>query len=579
MRRVAQEIHYEIYRRQGSKGGWLLHDVATDRENAISMAESLMADQRATGVKVVKETYNGDTGDYLSLKIFEDGHTKLKTKAAAEDVPHALPCFKPDDLFSYHARATMARLLGDFLARQKLTVTELIHRADALERLEATGTLFQHCVQKIAVAQASSTTTSVQQIIKNLHELTSKAIARIYRDTRRKYFPVAKAGEFGALAEKLAAESDGLYLLNGALAHHLGEAKNWNGKLLSLLAIMRELPNEGPGRTLLMGAVDTLVAEILNGAAALHELIGETENLGAALLVLVDLFLGQLPEDRTKHEGLTLLARHFNADKLPDARAAVARRISAELRSVRRLCPVSLVSELKILRSIANKLVLGEGKYLSHEDIIATFTLRSRRLVANESVAEHLAEAAAPDDKLERLLLIEENIVGVENKRQLACFAMPILTSASFESHFIAAKTPPLARLRRLAELQARTRRSGFQDKERADICEILDKIAVAVETHSKILTSIEKIPNPVDRVVAALRLCVEGIVTEGRLSAKARAIVIASLGVPGFLTGYVAHVSQGAQRSTAEAAMGELLQTLEKAGITAETGLRSIAA
>jgi hypothetical protein len=237
------------------------------------------------------------------------------------------------------------------------------------------------------------------------------------------------------------------------------------------------------------------------------------------------------------------------------------------------------VSELKILRSIANKLVLGEGKYLSHEDIIATFTLRSRRLVANESVAEHLAEAAGPDNKLERLLLIEENIVGVENKRQLACFAMPILTSASFESHFIAAKTPPLARLRRLAELQTRTQRSGFQDKERADICEILDKIAVEVESHSKILSSIEKIPNPVDKAVAALRLCVEGLVTEGRLSAKARGIVIASLGEPGFLTGYVAHVSQGPQRTSAEVAMGQLLKTLEKAGITAETGLRSIAA
>jgi hypothetical protein len=576
---VAQEIHYEIYRRQGSKGGWVLHDAVTKRDSAIGMAEELMADQRATGVKVVKETYNPDTGDFLSLKIFEDGHTKLKTDAAAEDVPHALPCFKPDDLFSYHARATMTRLLGDFLARQRLTVTELIHRADALERLEATGTLFQHCVQKIAVAQASSTTTSVQQIIKNLHELTSKAIARIYRDTRRKYFPVARAGEFGALAEKLAAESDGLYLLNGALAHHLGEAKSWNGKLLSLLAIMRELPADGPGRTLLMGAIDTLVAEILNGAAALHELIGETENLGAALLVLVELFLGQSPEDPEKREGMAMLARYFARDDLPDARTAIARRITAELRSVRRLCPTSLVAELKILRRIANKLVLGEGKYLSHDDIIATFTLRSRRLVANESIADHLAEAAGPDDKIERLLLIEENIIGVENKRQLACFAAPILTSATFESHFVAGKTPPLARLKRLAELQTRVRRSGFQDKERRDICEIFDKIAFEVEARSKILSSIENIPNPVDKAVAALRLCVEGLVTEGRLSAKARAIVITSLAEPGFLTGYVVHVSHGRQKATAEAAMNELLQTLEKAGITAETGLRSIAA
>src|SRR5258708_20572525 len=42
----------------------------------------------------------------------------------------SLPCFKPDDLYSYHARATMTRLLHDYLARHKLTVTELIHRSE-----------------------------------------------------------------------------------------------------------------------------------------------------------------------------------------------------------------------------------------------------------------------------------------------------------------------------------------------------------------------------------------------------------------------------------------------------------------
>ncbi len=156
-------------------------------------------------------------------------------------MPHALPCFKPDDLYSYHARATIARLLYDFLARQKLTVTELIHRADALERLEATGTLFQHCVQKIAVAQASSTTTSVQQIIKNLNDLTSKAIARVYRDLRRKYFPGDGGRDNSVRLPKSSPRNpDGLYFLNGAFAHYLGEAKTWNEKLLGLLALMLE---------------------------------------------------------------------------------------------------------------------------------------------------------------------------------------------------------------------------------------------------------------------------------------------------------------------------------------------------
>src|SRR6201990_17216 len=176
---MGREIHYEIFKRVGAKGGWTMHDVRNDRESAITMAQELMAAEKATGVKVVKETYNDDTGDFLTLKIFEDGHNQMKVTPAQEDAPHALPCFKPEDLYSYHARQTMSRLLTDFLSRNKITITELIHRADMLEKLEATGTVYQHAIQKIAVAQAASTSTGVQQIIKSLNELTTQAFHRV----------------------------------------------------------------------------------------------------------------------------------------------------------------------------------------------------------------------------------------------------------------------------------------------------------------------------------------------------------------------------------------------------------------
>src|SRR3954462_10177040 len=186
---MGREIHYEIFKRVGARGGWTLHDVRNDRDTALTCARELMASEQATGVKVVKETYNDDTGDYLTLKIFEEGHNQMKVEPAQEDAPHALPCFKPDDLYSYHARATMARLLGDFLARNKITITELIHRADMLEKLEATGTIYQHAIQKVAVAQAANSTTPVQQIVKTLNELPTQAFNRVYRDQGSGKFP------------------------------------------------------------------------------------------------------------------------------------------------------------------------------------------------------------------------------------------------------------------------------------------------------------------------------------------------------------------------------------------------------
>ena len=152
---MGREIHYEIFRRVGARGGWTLHEVASSRDGAIATARELMASEKATGVKVVKETYNEETGDFLTLKIFEDGHNEAKADPAQKDAPAALPCFKPEDLYSYHARATMSRLLADFLSRNRITITELIHRADLLEKLEATGTLYQHAIQKIAVPEAS----------------------------------------------------------------------------------------------------------------------------------------------------------------------------------------------------------------------------------------------------------------------------------------------------------------------------------------------------------------------------------------------------------------------------------------
>ncbi|MBI1329110.1 MAG: hypothetical protein GC166_04305 [Alphaproteobacteria bacterium] len=579
---MAQEVHFEIFKRHGSKGGWILHDVTSSRDAAIKTAQELMGEGGATGVKVVKETYNADTGDFLTLKIFEDGHSKMKSEAAAEDVPHALPCFKPDDLYSYHARATIARLLGEYLARQKLTVIELIHRADALEKFEATGTVYQHAIQKIAVAQASSTTTPVQQIVKSLNELVTKSIHRVYRDAKRDYFPKTVAGKFSALAQKMAADSDGLYRLNGSLAVYLRDAKGWDEKLTRLLGTLSEAQtlDDGPAKDLLLSAVDAIISELLSGSAALHELIGQSENLSEALSRLVSLFLGQ-PVDGAS-DGVGALTKQFANDALPDSRIALANRILAELKSVKRLCPNSLTDELKSLRRIANRLVMGIGKYMRHEDLIAAFTLRSKRIVTHENIGAHLAEAAQPDEKLERLLFVEENIIGVENKRHLASFVMPVITATAFESFFLASKLPSLERLSRLGELQTRVRRAGFQDKEKADISDLLDRLASEIETRSKLFESIESRPvSHVEKAIALLRLSTSGALTEGRVSHRARALILSHLGKPGFLSGYAQHMAKFRpdQKADSQAAMTELVQTLEKAGITQETGLKNIAA
>jgi hypothetical protein len=344
-----------------------------------------------------------------------------------------------------------------------------------------------------------------------------------------------------------------------------------------LITIMEKPPAEEAPRKLVLSSIDAILAEILGGSAALHELMGPAENLGQALNQLVNLFLGKLPEG--SKDGLAALTHHFAADDLPEARTAVANRIVAEFKSNKRLCPEFMVEELKTLRSMANRIVMGVGKYLSHEDLIATFTLRSKRLVANEAMGQHIAEAPI-EEKIERILFVEDNIIGAENKRQLSTYIMPVLNSAAFENYFQNPKVPLVQRLQRLAQLQARVRRSGFIDVTRAEIADKMDALAVQMEARGKLFESIEaRNASPVEKAQTLLKLATGGLLTEGQLSNRARELILGYMSKPGFLTGYMAAQGKDGAAPDSEKLMAELMETLGKAGITAETGLKSIAA
>jgi len=125
-------------------------------------------------------------------------------------------------------------------------------------------------------------------------------------------------------------------------------------------------------------------------------------------------------------------------------------------------------------------------------------------------------------------------------------------------------------------------RRSAFQDTQRREIGEVLDKLACRIEAHAKLFDNIEtRSPTHVDKAIAILKLFTGNLLTEGKMSERGRAIILDCLGRPGFLTGYRQHLPPGAEGTlpNAEDAMTNLTENLKKAGITPETGLRSIAA
>src|SRR5690606_36173213 len=102
---------------------------------------------------------------------------------------------------------------------------------------------------------------------------------------------------------------------------------------------------------------------------------------------------------------------------------------------------------------------------------------------------------------------------------------------------------------------------------------------AVQVEARGRLLDSIAaRTASPAETVQTLLKLSASGIFTEGRMGEAVRAHILGCLSKPGFLSGYVA-AARKTGGTAAEEAMTTLIAQLGKAGITAETGLKNIAA
>jgi hypothetical protein len=157
---------------------------------------------------------------------------------------------------------------------------------------------------------------------------------------------------------------------------------------------------------------------------------------------------------------------------------------------------------------------------------------------------------------------------------------IPIISANSFETELYAG-SPTRLRLRRVAELQERVLRSGFQEVQKNQIASALDKVAQRIDERSRFLASIEtRVANPNERMDMIFKLCTAGVFTQGALMTKARQLLIACLAKPGFLVSYTAQLEQaGSGGITQDEALTELASQLEKIGITQADAMRALAA
>lgn len=531
---MAKKIHYEVFVIKTGNKVWVLHAAFDDRAKAMNGAKYALLQETFSGARVVKETQNLDTGEYVPITIFEEGGFEV-AKRSKEEV--SLPCVTPRDLYSPHARALIARVLEDALDRWGLTTMEMLHRADVLEELQAAGTVLQHAIQKWAVTQSTSENVPVSEVMKQVNDLVSRGMEKSFKDDRAKIFPKIKNHDLAAAWEVAGRSGESDYIIGGAIAGSLKKVTTWGEKLSFLLAFMDHLPQTEKGRQVCLGSIDDFVSEIVSGKSALADLIGEQPDLGASVLLLIELFLGKTDNpDIAGNKGLKRLATCFGKDQLPHSRSAVVQRVLVELNSIKRLAPDDIRREVDMTRVLAKRMVLCQGPMVSIDDIIAAFEKRSTRLTMPEMAEEYMADAMTPDERIDMLLDLEDNIIGDSNKARLVNYIAPILSGPKMEPHFMKTEEPLLRRLSRLASLQVRVLESGFPDAEKQRLMEDFDALCSKVEEAGKLFSSIAaRKVSSAEKAVTLLRLLDAKVLTDGKCATAAARQVAGFMRAPDF--------------------------------------------
>lgn len=529
------QIHYELFVRRNPGSGWVLDQAGEDRARIVELAEGLLETGHAAAVRVCKEVLDPDTREFRSVTILNKGAPDTgKAKRPVEQLEPL--CVSPQDLYTIHARERIGRLLENWLLRQRATPFELLHRADLVEQLDASGVELQHAIQKLAVPEAQARGVGVHEIIRAFQTLIERTISRLIKDHRRGAFPDFEKEPFAGAVERLWNEPERGYLLGAGVAAYLAGGTNWDEKISRLLDLADMAPIEAGGRAVALAAIEQPLSEIVGGGAGLGELLGADLDLGDTLAAITRLAGARAVEALIQMEpsvakvmpqlspAAARLATWLDSRQFDNVRSALAQRVLRELIGPRRLKPGDPVGEIACLRALAMTLTAADGRILQLEDVHTAFSIRSATLVASDFVETLLGADRSAREEVEALAHLAENVTGAANKRQAARWLGANISALKFEKEMRYGSDTPPARLAALSALQRGLDRLGLPDEDRDLLKARLGEIGGQVEADAKLVILLARAPAPiVHRLQLLLRLAIGETAPLGPAADRAR--------------------------------------------------------
>ncbi|MEM7524432.1 MAG: cyclic nucleotide-binding domain-containing protein [Pseudomonadota bacterium] len=367
---------------------WTVKAGFPDEQAAMRQAQALSRNASLKGVRVVSTAFGRD-------KVVWEYENKKEPPLTASSVEAAPACASIDDFYKFGARRAGARILRKFLDRHAVTALELLYSQSHLKMANRTDPLFTQAVGVAAKVTASAADTPMQKRIEFYYKVFDKILlmARDAEDDATP-FKILKQNGADALVARMRADREGpqiAFAIRSGLARLLNEEGDYSKKL----ALLIDLIDAGATETS-TPYIDEAIAEIIDSAGALRELLGGQPDLARALGTMVDLVGGKLARAT---DVLGRLNGAFAQADLPLAREVLIDRIRGQFGGVNKLTREGGAAENDAFKKLLSRMATKTG------------------LIGGPAVAEAAARRGAavfsPDEADQRVEFGIEGVIGL----------------------------------------------------------------------------------------------------------------------------------------------------------------------
>lgn len=358
---------------QVSDGGrWITVDVHVGRTSAITQAEELAESGKYRAVQVLSDSDRAGT-EVIFEKTLNSDNEKPITLVAIQQAP---VCDNITDYYRLPARRTIARVLRNFLDHKCISALELLFDRTELKLLERNDSLFPQFIQQIAKAQARELSVKPSERADILYaavaQIIEKTLAFVNEEQGKAVLAEQGVDALIKWARTKGNEADSYLFVRHAFAGYLAAGGDWNSKIKLIVELSKdELSPDA------IECIDEILAELLEGSAAMGELLGGQPDAFRANRAMLRLSEGRYIPPPNPLSCIAafndLMALHI----LPHTREVLYQRLASYLASTRNLTREGPKAERESFAHLVRDLVDLSG-LKGGGDVCESVTLRAR---------------------------------------------------------------------------------------------------------------------------------------------------------------------------------------------------------